>query len=119
MTLPIGLILDVPLAALLVATLTYCLVLGRKLDHLRGGHSELRQIINEIGIAIENAERAVHGLRVTADETDLRLSDKLARARNVIDELTAIARAGDRLPAAGNDRRAARQAPPPPLSRAG
>ncbi len=118
MTLPIGLILDVLLALLLVATLTYCLVLSRKLDYLRSGQGELRQIINELGIATENAERAIHGLRVTADETDHRLSDKLARARTVIDELTAIARAGDRLPAARNDQRAARQAPPP-LRRAG
>lgn len=119
MTLPVGLILDVLLAVLLVATLAYCLILSRKLDHLRNGQSELHLIIDQLGDATLNAERAIRGLKLTADETDARLSEKLSRARILIDELTALARAGSRLPGVtGVDPRTAKR-PPQSLRKAG
>lgn len=97
MDFPVGLLLDVMLVLLLVATLGYCLLLSRKLDRFRDGQSELRQVVGELASATVSAERAIKGLKATSDETDARLSDKLRRARALIEELTLLSAAGARL----------------------
>jgi hypothetical protein len=99
MTLPLGLMLDVLLAALLLATLAYCFALSRKLDRFRDSQGELHQVIRELAGVTINAERAIKGLKTTADETDAKLSDKLRRARALVEELTLLSAAGARLTA--------------------
>lgn len=112
MILPLGLMLDVTLAVLLLATLGYCFVLSRKLDRFRDGQGELHQVIRELATATLNAERAIKGLKATSDETDAKLSDKLRRARALVEELTLLSAAGARM-STGARPQIASQAEPP------
>ena len=111
MTLPLGLMLDVLLAGLLLATLGYCFVLSRKLDRFRDSQGELHQVIRELAAATLNAERAIKGLKATSDETDAKLSDKLRRARALVEELTLLSAAGARLSAGARPQAAPQAAP--------
>lgn len=92
MSFPIGLVLDGLVAVLLIATISYCFMLSRKLERLRDAEGDLRQVIGDLVGATQQAERAITGLKATADETDLQLSDKLKKARMLIEELTMLAR---------------------------
>lgn len=114
MTFSVGLMLDLLLVVLLVATLSYCLVLSRKLDRFRDCQSDLRATIRELATATVNAERAITGLKATSDETDTRLSDKLRRARALIEELTLLSAAGSRATATARGQTQPRGAAPAP-----
>ncbi len=93
MTFPIGLVLDGLVAALLIATISYCFILSKKLERLRDARGELRQVIGDLVGATHQAELAIAGLKATAEETDLQLSEKLAKAKMLIEELSTLARA--------------------------
>lgn len=97
MNMPVGLILEGLVAALLVATIGYCYVLTRKLERLRASQGDLRQVIVELVGATQKAESAISGLKATADETDARLSEKLTKARALIEELSVLAVARQRV----------------------
>lgn len=92
MSLPIGLLLDGLVAVLLIATISYCFTLSRKLERLRDAQGDLRQVIGDLVGATQQAERAITGLKATAEETDIQLSDKLKKARMLIEELSMLAR---------------------------
>ncbi len=92
MSFPIGLVLDGLVAVLLVATISYCFSLSKKLERLRDAEGDLRHVIADLVGATQQAERAITGLKLTAEDTDAQLSKKLTMARTLIEELSTLAR---------------------------
>jgi hypothetical protein len=76
----IGTLIDVLVAGLLAVTIGYCVLLNRRLTRLKADEANLRATISELITATEIAERAIHGLRTIAAETDRTLGKRLRDA---------------------------------------
>lgn len=85
-----GLIIEIVLILLLVLTVSYCMVLNRRLSRLRSSQHELRDVISELCAATQTAEHAIRGLKATTEEADLRLTDKLHKAQLLARELAGL-----------------------------
>jgi len=99
--LPVGALLEIFVALLLAVTVGYCISLNRKLSRLRSHQDELREVIGQLESATLNAEQAIRGLKVTADEADRKLTGNLDKAKRLSDELAVLVRAGGKAGAAG------------------
>lgn len=110
-----GFIIEILLIVLLMLTVGYCMVLNRRLSRLRASQDELRQIITDLNAATETAETAIRGLKITTDEADARLSEKLHKAQLLARELSALngLRAGSAAPAGTTAAGKARETPDP------
>ncbi|MFD2262358.1 DUF6468 domain-containing protein [Lacibacterium aquatile] len=83
----IGLILDVVVAVLLVATLFYCVRLNRRLNVIREHRGELEALIQAFNESCTRAELGVRSLRSATDEAT-RLQQYLERSQNLRDDLS-------------------------------
>ena len=88
-----GLIIEILLIVLLLATVGYCMVLNGRLARLRSSQDDLRLIISELGTATQTAETAIRGLKTTTEEADARLTEKLHKAQLLTRELAVLAEA--------------------------
>ena len=84
----LSLILDVVVAALLVATIGYAAVLNRKLQSLRANKAEFEAMIGEFNDATRRTEGSIQALRLAADQTAKALSVQVERGQALRDELT-------------------------------
>jgi hypothetical protein len=84
---PLGMIIEMLVAILLVLTIGYCMLLNRRLKLLRADEDALRITIAELITATEIAERAIAGLKVTAHECEAGLGERLGRAERLCAEL--------------------------------
>jgi len=91
------LLLDLLVAALLSATIFYCWQLNRRLVVLRGGHDELRLLIENLSDATRKAQAATQDLKTSSDVVGARLGAQVAGARALVDELQLIVDAGNTL----------------------
>lgn len=91
------LLLDVLVATLLSATIFYCWQLNRRLVVLRGGHDELRLLIENLNEATRRAQVATVELKSSSDTVGTRLNGQMAGARALVDELKMIVEAGNTL----------------------
>jgi len=82
-----GMIIEGVVAILLMLTVSYCMLLNRRLKLLKADEMSLRATISELITATEIAERAVAGLKVTARECDVGLGERLSRAEAMTGEL--------------------------------
>jgi len=96
MTTGIGIIIDALVAVLLVLTISYCVLLNRRLKLLKADEQSLRATISELVTATEIAERAIGGLKLTVHECDMGLGERLRKAERVSIEI-------DRTIVAGKD----------------
>lgn len=85
MTVPI--ILDVVVAALLVATITYAVILNRKLGRMRVDRSGFGKMLKQFVDATERAESGVALLRSVADVSASELDDKRGSTVALRDDL--------------------------------
>lgn len=99
-----SLIFDGALAALLMATITYAVILNRKLTELRNSRTEMESLIREFAEATQQAEQGVTALHERAEQAsgtlDERVSDAEARveeARKLADDLAFMIDRGGRL----------------------
>ena len=110
-------ILDVVVAALLVATIVYAVQLSRRLSVLREDRAQLQEMIKGLQKATEQADEAVGGLRLSAADAGKTLHDAVERAQGLKADLIFITEkaniAADRLEAA---LKAQREAVPPAAS---
>jgi hypothetical protein len=83
-------------AILLALTIIYCISLNRRLKVLKADEQSLRATISELVTATEIAERAIAGLKLTVQECEAGLGERLRSA----DRFTADF---DRSVAAGQD----------------
>ncbi|MBA5779298.1 chemotaxis protein [Stappia sp. F7233] len=81
--LPVGMIIESLVAALLLVTICYCWVLNHRLKRLRADEESLRATISELITASEIAERAILGLKATAGEADKTLGQRLLEAERL------------------------------------
>jgi Domain of unknown function (DUF6468) len=115
------LLLDLLVAALLVATIVYAVRLNKRLAVLRDDRAQLQEMIKGLQKATGQAEEAVGGLRLGAADAGRALHDVVERAQSLKSDLMFITEkadgAADRLEAV---LKAQREAPPatPPAAQA-
>lgn len=81
-------------AILLLATILYCVRLNAQLKRLKADESSMKSVIGELLTGIENAERAISGLKATVREADDSLSVRLKDAERFCKEIKAGTDAG-------------------------
>lgn len=97
MTYGFGFVIESLVAALLLLTITYCIILNNRLKRLKADEQSLKATIAELITATEIAERAVAGLKTTARECDQTLGERLRVADRCCAELNEQITAGDLL----------------------
>ena len=117
-TLPVSLIVEMTLAALLGATLVCCIRLDRRLRHLRSDQESLSGTVRALNAAVAAAQTSLTGLRAAAHDADDTLGRKVSSARGLADELALLTAAGERIAARIESARAnhAHAAPRTPLA---
>jgi hypothetical protein len=91
-----GVIVEMLVAILLALTIIYCTSLNRRLKVLKADEQSLRATISELVTATEIAERAIAGLKLTVQECEAGLGERLRSADRFTADL-------DRSVAAGQD----------------
>lgn len=90
-------LIEVIIAALLIATCGYCYVLSRKLRALREGQAELKTLIETFDQASRRAERNLAVMQKSGLTASRDLDAAAARAHALIDELSVMVNAGDHI----------------------
>ncbi|MGD1934593.1 MAG: DUF6468 domain-containing protein [Candidatus Phaeomarinobacter sp.] len=93
----IGLIVELVVGALLIATIAYCYLLDRRLRALRDGEGDLKQIVISLDRATTRAQGAITDLRVSCDTLTRDMERDLKKARGLADELALMVEAGDHI----------------------
>jgi len=91
----IGVAIESLVAALLMLTIAYCVMLNKRLKLLRNDEQTLKATIGELITATEIAERAIAGLKVTVRECNDNLGGQLATASEMCDRLGTHIHAGE------------------------
>jgi len=84
-------------AALLLLTIGYCMVLNKRLKRLKADEQTLRATISELITATEIAERAIGGLKATMREGEQSLAARLQRAETLTADVERQLVAGEEL----------------------
>lgn len=95
--LSLGLVIEGLVALLLLLTIGYCIALNRRLQRLRADEEIMRATISELITATEIAERAILGLKATANDCEKTMSARLAEAEHVTARLGGQVAAGEAL----------------------
>jgi chromosome segregation ATPase len=95
--LPVSLIVEATLAALLIATIFFCARLEKRIRALRNDQAGLAGTITALNSAIGAAQASLAGLRNTAKEADEKLSRNVGAARALADELALLSSSGERI----------------------
>lgn len=82
-----GLVIESLVAVLLVLTISFCIVLNRRLKKLKADEHALKATISELITATEIAERAIAGLKMTVRECDQNLGERLHAGESLSREL--------------------------------
>ena len=90
-----GFIIELAVVVLLGFTVTYCVILDRRLQGLRMDEKSMRQTVVDLGLATERAERAIDGLRHIISECDSTLGQRLTAAKNTSADLQDSIKSGD------------------------
>ena len=96
-SLPVSLIVEGTLAALLVATIFFCARLEKRIRILRSDQAGLADTISSLNSAIGAAQVSLAGLRTAAKEADEKLAKNVGQARALADELALLSSAGERI----------------------
>ena len=91
----VGFIIELAVVVLLAFTVTYCIILDRRLQRLRSDEKAMRQTVVDLGLATERAERAIDGLRQTLSEGDRTLGERLRAAESASADLGETIKSGD------------------------
>lgn len=92
-----GLLIDLLIAGLCIATMVYAAILNRSLSSLREGRDELRALVDSLSFAVQRAEAAMVGLRDTASGLHKETESRTASARRLLDELQMMIESGESL----------------------
>ena len=95
--LPLGLIVESLVAILLFVTIGYCVVLNRKLRHIRSDQNGLRDIISDLKETTATAEGAISGLSFVVVDAEQKLAKQIAAAQKISADLEARTRDGARV----------------------
>jgi len=95
--LPLSMILELTLAVLLVPTLVCCFSVERRLKRLRQDQESLKGTVVALNTAIVSAGASVARLREAAAEADRSLGGKVTSAHALVDELSLLTAACERI----------------------
>ena len=93
----LGLMIESLVAVLLLLTIGYCIRLNKRLVRLKADEQTLKATISELITATEIAERAIAGLKLTVQECDQTLGQRLKYADLMAADLGRQVVAGDDL----------------------
>lgn len=85
---------DLLVATLLLATIVSSVRLSRRMNAMKADESTMREVIAELVVATESAERATGGLRAALAESDRGLADKLGGVDRATRDLEAAIEEG-------------------------
>jgi ABC-type transporter Mla subunit MlaD len=94
-TLPI--LLDGIIALLLLATIAYVIRLTLYLKAFKDSRSELQTVVKTLSAHIDKADKAIHSLNQTVDDTAEDLKYRMDKANAMFDELDLVVQTGDAL----------------------
>lgn len=97
MSFDLNIVLDVLLVVLLLATIVYCVVLNRRLSHLRNAQGDMAEMVRSFDAATEKARESVQTLNRTAAAVGTDLEKRIATAQQMLDELTLVTKSGERV----------------------
>lgn len=97
MSMDMNLLLDVLLVVLLTATVVYCFMLNRRLGQLRNAQGEMAALVQSFDQSTERARSSVDELKATAGAVGLELEARVAKARDMLDELQLVTTSGERV----------------------
>lgn len=86
--LPVGMMVELLVAVLLLITIGYCVVVHGKLKWLKSDQAKLIKVIGELNAATANAEHAVAALSTVSSGAEKTLQTQLERSREVTSELS-------------------------------
>jgi flagellar motility protein MotE (MotC chaperone) len=90
-----GIVIESLVAALLMLTIGYCMLLNGRLKRLKADEHSLKATIAELITATEIAERAIGGLKHTVRDVNENLGDQLAAAAQLSQQLKKQLAEGD------------------------
>ena len=93
----VSLIIDCSLIVLLAGVIVMAFRLQRRLVALRSGQHELRETIGNLNAAINDAQRSVASLKMSAKEAQGTLGEDIKQASALSEELKLITEAGNNL----------------------
>ena len=82
-----GIVIESLVAALLLLTIGYCMLLNTRLKRLKADEHSLKATIGELITATEIAERAIGGLKFTVRDVHENLGSQLASAAQMSEQL--------------------------------
>jgi hypothetical protein len=97
MSFTIALVADILVAMLLIATISTCIVLSRRIERLKADEGAMRRTIGELLAATDSAERAISGLKLTLNDCDRTLAERLRTAERYAADLSAQIEAGEQV----------------------
>jgi hypothetical protein len=95
--IPPGVLLDGLLVVLLVATISWCFILNRRLGNIRAASKQMKDLVSNFSTATEQAKAGIKALKVAAEVDGAALQDIVDTARVLRDELAFLTEAGDTL----------------------
>jgi hypothetical protein len=90
-----GLTIESLVAILLLLTILYCARLNKQIERLKADEKLMKASVTELVMATERAERAIAGLRVTANEAEATLGSRLREAEAYCKAMTSSLSAGE------------------------
>jgi len=90
-----GLMIESLVAVLLLLTISFCMMLNRRLKKLKADEHALKATISELITATEIAERAIAGLKMTVRDCDQNLGERLHAGESLSRELERQLKSGD------------------------
>jgi hypothetical protein len=93
----VGIVVELAVIVLLGFTVTYCIILDRRLQRLRADETSIRQTVVDLGMATDRAERAIEGLRKTIVDSEASLGERLKAAETISADLDSCIRSGDQV----------------------
>ena len=83
----IGIVIESLVAALLMLTIAYCMLLNSRLKRLKADEQSLKATIGELITVTEIAERAIGGLKHTVREVNENIGSQIASATALAEHL--------------------------------
>ena len=91
----LGIVIESLVAALLLLTIGYCILLNNRLKRLKADEHSLKATIGELITATEIAERAIGGLKHTVRDVNEHLGSQLTAASQMSAHLKGMLAEGD------------------------
>ena len=93
----LGLVLDIAVLIALGFTIFYCLKLSRSMNNFRQHRQEMAALINDLSKNIDEALRAIDGLKIAGDRSGRDLQKIINESKSVARELQDVNEAGNSL----------------------